>query len=226
VYEKHIKRIIDFILAVIGVIVFWPLMLILTIWGCIVMKGNPFFVQLRPGKDERLFTIVKFRTMTNERDSNGELLPDCYRLKTYGKFLRATSADELPELFNIIKGEMAIIGPRPLLVRDMVFMSPSQRRRHTVRPGLGGLAQVNGRNGISWETKLDWDVKYIEDISFSKDIELIFRTIKVVFEGSNINREGTASDMDLGDCLLKQGDITHKEYEKKQAEAKSIMLRG
>ena len=176
-YSKYIKRPLDFCLSLGAVLVLSPLLIILTVIGAVAMKGNPFFSQLRPGKDEKIFRLIKFRTMTCEKDKDGKLLPDDVRLTKYGKFLRSTSLDELPELFNILKGDMAVIGPRPQLVRDMVFMTDMQRLRHTVRPGLSGLAQVNGRNSIKWEDKLSYDLEYIENITFKEDISLIFKTI-------------------------------------------------
>ncbi len=158
-YAKFFKRIIDFLLSLIGLIVLFPLMVVLTVLGIIFMRGNPFFIQPRPGKDEKIFYLIKFRTMDNRKDGNGNLLPDEVRLNKYGRFLRSTSLDELPELLNIIKGDMAIVGPRPQLVRDMVFMTPEQKKRHTVRQGLTGWAQVNGRNAISWEDKFKFDLE-------------------------------------------------------------------
>jgi lipopolysaccharide/colanic/teichoic acid biosynthesis glycosyltransferase len=196
------------------------------ILGAVFMGGNPFFTQLRPGKDEKIFKLIKFRTMSNAKDENGNLLPDEVRLNGYGKFLRSTSVDELPELINILKGDMAVIGPRPQLVRDMVFMTDEQRKRHSVRPGLSGLAQVNGRNVITWEDKLSWDLKYIEKITFIGDVSLILQTVGKVFKRADINREGTASDMDFGDYLLAKGAVSKEEYDKKQAEAKELLRRG
>jgi lipopolysaccharide/colanic/teichoic acid biosynthesis glycosyltransferase len=187
------------------------------------MKGNPFFVQPRPGKDERIFKLIKFRTMTCEKDEHGNLLPDEMRLTRYGKFLRSTSLDELPELINIIKGDMSIVGPRPQLVRDMVFMTEQQRMRHTVRPGLTGLAQVNGRNNISWEEKFENDLQYIENISLIGDIKLILKTVIKVFQRSDTVREGTVSDIDFGDWLLQNGAVEQNEYEEKQNEARELM---
>ena len=157
-YAKYIKRLLDFCCALAAICCLSPLLVFLTVVGAYKMKGNPFFTQPRPGKDEKIFRLVKFRTMTNEKDANGKLLPDDVRLTAYGKFLRSTSLDELPELFNILKGDMAVIGPRPQLVRDMVFMTPEQRKRHTVRQGLSGLAQINGRNAVTWETKIAYDL--------------------------------------------------------------------
>ena len=188
--------------------------------GAIAMRGNPFFTQKRPGKkkkngQEKIFKLVKFRTMSNKKDKDGNLLPDEQRLNGYGKFLRSTSLDELPELFNIFAGQMAIIGPRPQLVRDMVFMTDEQRKRHDVRPGLSGLAQVNGRNNITWERKLEYDLEYIKKVSFGRDFVLVFKTIGKVFKREDTVREGTASDIDFGDWLLQEGKITKEEYQNK-----------
>lgn len=222
-YKQFFKRFYDFVLSLIAIIVLSPILLILTIIGAIVMKGNPFFTQLRPGKNEKIFKLIKFRTMTNDKDKDGNLLPDEKRLVKYGKFLRSTSLDELPELFNILIGNMAIVGPRPLLVKDMVFMSDEQRKRHTVRQGLTGLAQVNGRNAISWEDKFLFDLKYIENITLFKDFKIIVMTVLKVFTRSDINREGTVSDLNFGDWLLIDKRISQDYYEKKQNEALQIL---
>lgn len=221
-YAKYIKRPMDFVLSLIALVVLSPILFILTIVGAIVMRGNPFFVQPRPGKNERIFKLIKFRTMTCEKDGDGNLLPDEKRLTRYGKFLRSTSLDELPELINIIKGDMAIVGPRPQLVRDMVFMTEQQRMRHTVRPGLTGLAQVNGRNNISWEEKFENDLQYIENISLIGDIKLILKTVVKVFQRSDTVRDGTESDMDFGDWLLQSGRVSQSEYSEKLEEAKGV----
>lgn len=228
-YAKCFKRLIDFILSLIALIVLSPILLILTVTGAIAMKGNPFFLQPRPGKKdkygkERIFRLIKYRTMSNARDKYGNLLPDDQRLGKYGKILRSTSLDELPELLNILKGDMSIIGPRPQLVRDMVFMTDEQRMRHTAKPGMSGLAQVRGRNAITWEEKLDWDLKYIEKVSFSTDAKIVLETVKVAF----IHQEGitdgeNATSLDYGDALLKYGKITKEEYDQKQIEAKRII---
>lgn len=227
-YRNCLKRFFDFLLSLLAIIVLSPVLLILIICGAIGMKGNPFFTQLRPGKigkdgKEKIFKLIKFRSMTNEKDGNGNLLPDEKRLKGYGKFLRSASLDELPELFNILKGDMAIIGPRPQLVRDMVFMSEEQRKRHTVRPGLSGLAQANGRNNISWEQKFEYDLKYIEKITLFGDIGLILKTIGKVFKREDTVREGTVSDIDFGDWLLQEGKVSEEEYTSKQEEAKKLL---
>ncbi len=223
-YDKYIKRILDFGVSFCAVLVLLPLFLLLGIIGWIAMKGNPFFTQLRPGKDEKIFKLIKFRTMTCETDENGDLLPDEQRLTQYGDFLRSTSLDELPELFNILKGDMSLVGPRPQLVRDMVFMTAEQRRRHTVRPGLTGLAQVSGRNCIRWEDKFLFDLQYIdEEISFFGDIKILVNTVVKVLKKSDIAREGTVSDIDFGDYLLQKNEITLEEYEENQELAKELM---
>ena len=186
VYEKYIKRFIDIICSLAALIVLSPVFLILTIVGAIKMKGNPFFTQLRPGKDEKIFKLVKFRTMTCEKDKDGKLLPDEKRLTKYGKFLRSTSLDELPELWNILKGDMSIVGPRPLLVEYLPYYTEEENHRHDVRPGLTGLAQINGRNSISWDQKLAYDVFYVRDMSFVADVKIIIGTIGKVLKRSDI----------------------------------------
>lgn len=230
-YAKFWKRFFDFTLSLLALIVLSPILLILTVVGAIAMRGNPFFTQLRPGKidkntgKEKIFKLIKFRTMSNKRDKDGNLLPDAERLNGYGKFLRKTSLDELGELINILCGDMAIVGPRPQLVRDMVFMTDEQRRRHDVRPGLTGLAQVNGRNNITWEQKFAYDLEYIDSgITFIGDVKIIIRTVGKVLGRSDTVREGTASDIDFGDWLVKEGKLAEDEYEEKQTEAKELVL--
>ena len=176
-YRPFFKRFYDITLSGLAILVLSPILLLLTVLGAIKMKGNPFFTQPRPGKGERIFRLVKFRSMTMERDADGNLLPDDVRLTRYGRLLRSTSLDELPELFNIFIGQMSIVGPRPQLVRDMVFMTEQQRDRHRVRPGLTGLAQVSGRNNITWEEKFEWDLRYIERITLFGDIAILVRTV-------------------------------------------------
>ena len=192
-YAKYIKRILDVFLSLCAIIVLSPLMLVLTVLGAIMMKGNPFFGQLRPGKDERIFKLIKFRTMTCEKDKNGVLLPDEVRLTRYGKFLRSTSLDELPELFNILIGNISIVGPRPLLVQYLPLYNQRQKHRHDVRPGLTGLAQVKGRNGISFEERFELDLEYIKNISFKTDMEIIFKTVFTVFKQEGISSETSAT---------------------------------
>ena len=228
-YSNFFKRIFDFFLSLFALIVLSPVLLVLMIIGAVAMKGNPFFTQLRPGKiskrtgKEKIFKLIKFRTMSNAKDKDGNLLPDSVRLNAYGRFLRSTSLDELPELLNILVGNMAIVGPRPQLVRDLVFMTDEQRARHTVRPGLTGLAQVNGRNNITWEEKFDYDLKYISKITLFGDLKIIIKTALKVLKRSDTVREGTDSDIDFGDWLIKEGKVTKEEYDEKQNEAKELM---
>ena len=185
-YGKFLKRLLDFILSLCAIICLSPVFIVLIILGAIKMKGNPFFTQDRPGKDEKIFKLIKFRTMTCEKDENGNLLPDDDRLTKYGKLLRSTSLDELPEFFNILKGDMSFVGPRPLLVEYLPYYTEEERCRHNVRPGLTGLAQVNGRNNIDWDTKLAYDVKYVSDISLINDIKILILTVKKVFLRSDV----------------------------------------
>lgn len=229
-YKPFFKRFYDFILSFLALVVLSPLLLVLTIVGAIAMHGNPFFTQQRPGKkdkngNERIFKLIKFRSMSNKKDENGDLLPDDQRLNKFGKILRSTSLDELPELLNILKGDMSIVGPRPQLVRDMVFMTDEQRQRHNVRPGLTGLAQVSGRNNISWEEKFTYDLRYIKKITLLGDIKIIFQTAFKVFKRSDVVREGTVSDIDYGDYLLQELAITEADYNTKQIEAKNLLMR-
>lgn len=188
-YRKFWKRFFDFTLSLLALIVLSPVLLILTILGAIKMKGNPFFTQLRPGKDEKIFKLIKFRTMTCETDADGNLLPDEQRLTKYGKFLRATSLDELPELINILKGDMSIVGPRPLLVEYLPWYNEIEKHRHDVRPGLTGWAQVNGRNSVDWETRFALDVEYVSSISLLMDAKVIFLTVKKVLRRSDVAKD-------------------------------------
>ncbi len=190
---KYIKRILDIISSLLAIIVLSPLLGTFTVIGAFEMKGNPFFTQERPGKDEKIFKLVKFRTMTNEKDKNGNLLSDADRLTRYGKFLRNTSLDELPELFNILKGDMSVIGPRPLLVKYLPRYNQYQHRRHEVRPGLSGWAQVNGRNAISWEDKFNYDVEYVDNYSIVMDVKILFMTILNVLKREGISSETSAT---------------------------------
>ena len=198
IYAKYIKRPMDFVLSLCAIIVLSPILLVLTVIGAVVMKGNPFFVQERPGKNEKIFKLIKFRTMTCEKDSDGVLLPDEERLTKYGNFIRHTSLDELPELFNILKGDMAVIGPRPLLPEYLPYYTETERHRHDVRPGLSGLAQINGRNAVTWEEKFSWDLKYVGDITFLGDIKIVLLTVKKAFikvEGVELNHEGNLAEI-------------------------------
>ena len=228
-YERYVKRAIDVVCASAAIVVFSPIYLGVAVLVRLKLGSPVLFTQDRPGLvgedgKETVFKMYKFRTMTDERDENGELLPDDVRLTKFGAWLRNTSLDELPEAFNILNGTMSVIGPRPQLVRDMVFMSPEQRQRHTAKPGLSGLAQVNGRNAISWEDKIGWDLKYIENVTFFNDLKIIFLTVMKAF----IKREGiTDGDMatayDYGDWLIKEGKISKHNYEELKEKALKCM---
>ena len=228
-YAKFWKRFFDFTLSLLALIVLSPILLILTVLGAIAMRGNPFFVQPRPGKKgkdgrEKIFYLIKLRSMSNKRGTNGELLPDDQRLGHYGAFLRSTSLDELPSLVNIVLGQLSIVGPRPFLVRDCVFLTDEQRRRHDVRPGLTGLAQVNGRNNITWEQKFEYDLLYIDQgITFKGDLMIILKTVAKVLKRSDVVREGTVSDMDYGDWLMMEGKVDQAAYDEKQKEARELL---
>ena len=222
-YRKYVKRLLDIIMAAAGIIVLSPVMLV-TAFLVRVKLGSPvIFKQKRPGKNEKIFEMYKFRSMTDERDQDGNLLPDEVRLMEFGKKLRATSLDELPELFNILKGDMSVVGPRPQLVRDMVFMSSKQRKRHEVLPGLTGLAQVNGRNKISWEEKLSWDLKYVNHISLRTDLSIVVKTIIKVLKKENISTVGMETAEDLGDYLVRTKKINKEVYEIYNERARLIM---
>lgn len=221
-YARCVKRKLDIVLSGGAIVVLSP---VLAATALTVRKklGSPvLFTQLRPGKGEKIFKMYKFRTMTDERDSQGNLLPDEVRLTEFGQFLRSTSLDELPELFNILKGDMSIVGPRPQLVRDMVFMTKEQRCRHRAAQGLTGLAQVNGRNNISWEDKLKYDQEYVKHITFLGDLRIILRTVSNVLKKEDINTDGMATAEDYGDYLLRTGQIDRETYEKKQRIARKI----
>lgn len=228
-YARFFKRGFDFVLSLCALLVFSWLMLILMVIGAVAMGGNPFFCQPRPGRkdkngNEKIFKLVKFRTMSNAKDKEGNLLPDDVRLNKYGRFLRTTSLDELPELFNILVGDMSIVGPRPQLIRDMVFMTDQQRRRHDIRPGLTGLAQVNGRNNITWEQKFAYDLQYIDaGVTLVNDVKIILQTVGKVLKRADTVREGTASDLDFGDWLLQEGKVSKVEYEENQNQAKQLL---
>lgn len=228
-YANFFKRVLDIVLSFLSLTVLFPFLLIFSVIGVFAMHGNPFFTQLRPGKKrkdgtEKIFRLIKFRTMNNKKDAVGNLLPDEQRLNGYGRWLRSTSIDELPELINILVGDLSIVGPRPQLVRDMVFMSAEQRRRHDVRPGLTGLAQVSGRNNITWKQKFEYDLLYIDNgITFFGDLKIILMTVGRVLKRSDTVRDGTSSDMDFGDWLVFEGRVGETEYKEKQEEAKNLL---
>lgn len=229
-YEKYVKRGLDVACASAAIICFSPLYIGVALLVKFKLGSPVIFTQDRPGlvdKDgrETIFKMYKFRTMTDERDENGELLPDDVRLTKFGAWLRKTSLDELAEAFNILNGTMSVIGPRPQLVRDMVFMTDEQRMRHTAKPGLSGLAQVNGRNAISWEDKIDWDLKYIEKVSLKEDFKIIFETVKKAFiKQEGITQDDMATAEDYGDYLLRTEKVDKNEYEQKQQMAKKILI--
>lgn len=229
IYEDGIKRGLDWICGMAALIVFWPLYLIVALLVKTKLGSPVLFTQVRPGRKdaktgkETLFKLYKFRTMTDERDEDGNLLPDEIRLTKFGEWLRSTSLDELPEAFNIIKGDMSVIGPRPQLVRDMVFMTDVQRTRHNVRPGLSGLAQVRGRNVISWEKKLETDQEYIKIISLKEDARIVLETLIKFIKRDDITEIGETTATDFGDYLLKSGQIEKSEYDVKQNETKKLL---
>lgn len=206
-YAKCFKRLIDFLLSLLGLIILSPVLLILTIVGAIKMKGNPFFTQERPGKHEKIFKLIKFRTMTNEKDKDGNLLPDEQRLIPYGRMLRSTSLDELPELFNILVGHMAIVGPRPLLVKYLPWYTEEQHHRHDVRPGLTGYAQAHGRNTVGWDAKFSMDVAYVRHITFTGDVKIILETVRSVFRREGISSDTSATMEDFTDYCRSIGRI-------------------
>ena len=225
IYVNCIKRELDVLLSLVAICLLSPVMAIVAFLVRRKLGSPVLFTQLRPGKGEKIFQMYKFRTMTDERGPDGNLLPDEVRLTEFGSFLRDTSLDELPELFNILKGDMSIVGPRPQLVRDMVFMSGEHRKRHEVRPGLTGLAQVHGRNGIPWTQKLDMDLEYCRKITFSGDLKIIFQTVLKVFEKEGITGEGQATALDYGDWLLLHNKVSREEYEERQREAERLLAR-
>lgn len=227
-YQHFFKRFFDIVCALLALIVFCWLYAIIAILVRVKLGSPVLFKQIRPGvKDkngqEKLFKLYKFRTMTDERDAEGKLLPDEIRLTKFGAWLRSTSLDELPEAINILKGDMSVIGPRPQLVRDMVFMTEEQRQRHNVKPGLSGLAQVRGRNAISWEGKLATDLEYIEHITFLGDVKIVLQTVGKFLKREDITEEGEATATDFGVYLLESGQIEKSEYDFKQNEAKELL---
>lgn len=224
IYARYIKRILDVLLSGCALVVLSPVLLIVAVLVRTKLGSPVIFCQERPGKNEKIFKMYKFRSMTDARGENGELLPDEVRLTKFGRALRSTSLDELPELWNIFKGDMSIVGPRPQLVRDMVFMTPEQRLRHTVMPGLTGLAQVSGRNAISWEDKLATDLRYIRRITFLGDVKIVLLTVKKVFCREDISADGMDTAEDLGDYLLRTAQVSEEAYQELQAESKALLL--
>lgn len=226
-YEKYVKRFLDIICSLIFIIAFVWLYVIVAVIVRIKMGKPVLFKQPRPGMvkngRETIFDIYKFRTMIDKRDLEGNLLSDEHRLPKFGALLRSTSLDELPEVFCILKGDMSVIGPRPQLVRDMVFMTDQQRLRHTAKPGLTGLAQIKGRNNISWEEKFDWDLKYIGHITFWQDLTILFNTIAIVFKRSGITDGDNVTSLDYGDALLKAGKVSKREYSLLQENARELI---
>ena len=227
IYQKYIKRIIDICCALAALLMFWWLYLIVAILVRVNLGSPVFFKQPRPGRDEKIFNMYKFRSMTDARDENGNLLPDEVRLTKFGKALRATSMDELPQVFNILNGTMSIIGPRPQLIRDMTFMTPEQRKRHIVRPGLSGLAQTRGQSALDWENKLAIDLEYIQNVTFLGDAKIVFDTVKQVFFFKKGRKNSGVDEIDImgdyGDYLLKKGKVSQEEYAQKQKEAKKLL---
>ena len=227
IYEKYIKRVLDIICSLIFIIGFSWLYLILAILVKLKMGSPVIFKQPRPGivknGKETIFDMFKFRSMTDERAENGEFLPDHQRLSSFGAKLRSTSLDELPEVFSILKGDMSVVGPRPQLVRDMVFMTERQRMRHTAKPGLTGHAQVKGRNAITWEEKLEWDLKYIEKVSFFRDVKILLATVAAVLKRDGITDGENATALDYGDALLRDGKISAQKYDALQAQARNMI---
>lgn len=211
-YRNFFKRFFDIIFSLLALIVLSPLLLIIALLVRIKLGSPVIFKQERPGLNEKIFTLYKFRTMTDKKDEQGNLLPDSERLTSFGKWLRSTSLDELPELWNILKGEMSFVGPRPQLIKDMVFMTEEQRNRHSVRPGLTGLAQINGRNAIKWEEKLQYDLDYLQSITCFKDMKIIYATIFKTLNKEGISEQGLDTALDYGDYLLQNKKITNDEY--------------
>lgn len=228
-YRRWLKRPLDILLSGLALFVLWPVIALLVFLVRQKLGSPAIFKQKRPGMKgrdgkERIFTLYKFRSMTDERDQNGMLLPDEKRLSRFGGMLRKTSLDELPELWNILKGDMSIIGPRPQLVKDMVFMTEEQRRRHDVRPGLSGLAQVKGRNCIEWADKLDFDLEYVQKITFLGDIKILLITILKVIKTENITYEGMATGENFGDYLLRIGKVDHILYTERHKESSYLLM--
>lgn len=224
-YKQFFKRFYDILLSGIALVVFSPVFAILAVLVAVKLGRPVIFHQTRPGKKDKIFKLHKFRSMTNARGENGELLPDEQRMTAFGRKLRSSSLDELPEIWDIFRGKMSIIGPRPQLVKDLVFMDENVRRRHKVRPGLTGLAQVNGRNNIEWDERFRYDLEYVEHLSFFNDMKIFFKTIGKVFARADVSTEGMETSEDYGDWLLRRGEVTEEEYTAFLAEAKNIVAK-
>ncbi|WP_276353547.1 sugar transferase [Cohnella caldifontis] len=222
-YISLFKRPLDITLALAAMLVLSPVFLVVALLVRVKLGSPVLFKQRRPGLHEKIFTMYKFRTMSDKRDSNGQLLPDSLRLTRFGKILRSTSLDELPELYNILKGDMSIVGPRPQLVRDIVFMTPEQRKRHSVIPGLTGWAQINGRNDVTWEEKLSLDLEYIENVTFRGDLKIIWLTIIKVLRKEGVSAKGMDTAEDYGDYLLRHQKISMGEYASKMEQSKQLL---
>ena len=222
-YIHFFKRFFDIFGSLFVLLFLWPLYVVLAILVRAKLGGPVIFKQVRPGLNGKLFTLYKFRSMSNKKDENGNLLPDEDRLTSFGKKLRSSSLDELPEIFNILKGNMSFIGPRPLLVKDYVFFNEEVMKRQSVRPGMSGLAQVNGRNNITWEKKFEYDLEYAKKITFVKDLKIFFKTIGKVFKRSDIDKEGFATDEDYGDYLLRTNKIKADYYNQQVNHAKELL---
>lgn len=222
-YPKYFKRFFDILSSGFVLIMFFPVLLYIAYLVKTKLGSPVLFTQIRPGKDGKLFKMYKFRSMTDERDENGELLPDDVRLTEFGKKLRATSMDELPELINIFKGDMSVVGPRPQLVRDMVFFTEEEMKRQSVYPGLTGLAQICGRNNVTWKEKFAYDLEYIKDINFLEDMRIIYRTIFKVSAQEDIATDGMETAEDYGDWLLRTGQIDREDYQNKQVKARELL---
>jgi len=223
IYEVFFKRVFDFILSLLGIIVLSPVFLIVWICSKISIGGKAMFVQYRPGRNGKIFKLYKFRSMTNKTDANGDLLPDEQRITKFGKIIRKLSLDELPQLFNILKGDMSIVGPRPRMVEECVFLNETQKDRFKVRPGITGWAQVNGRNSITFDKVVQFDKEYVEKVSLWFDIKILFKTVGYVFKRKDINKEGTVSNEFHGDYLLRTGQISEDYYKEKISKAKQMI---
>lgn len=222
-YIHFFKRALDILFAILALLFLFLVYLVLIILVRIKLGGPVLFKQVRPGKNGKLFKLYKFRSMTNKTDENGNLLPDEQRLTKFGKKLRSSSLDELPEIINILKGDMSFIGPRPQLVKDYVFFDEEVMKRQSVRPGLSGLAQVNGRNNISWEKKFEYDLQYVKKVTFLKDLGIFFKTIGKVFKRSDIDKDGFATDEDYGDYLLRTNKINDDYYNQRVSYSKELV---